>query len=133
MLFRSILDDFNDEIVESLKIYLSNHTTLDYTFTYEQSFAGNVSFAIESTIHSFTDFYIHDIPFAAVNDSPSFAFDFSLVTPQKKKAEHFESIIKIKPKQLFQKIETLKQNNESTLSYLLFENYPLKEIGRAHV
>ena len=122
-----ILDDFNDEIVESLKIYLSNHTTLDYTFTYEQSFAGNVSFAIESTIHTFTDFYIHDIPFAAVNDSPSFAFDFSLVTPQKKKAEHFESIIKIKPKQLFQKIETLKQNNESTLSYLLFENYPLKE------
>ena len=70
------LDDFNDEIVENLKIYISNHTRVGYKFVYEQSFNGEVGFAIESTLHPFTDFYIHDIPFAAVNDSPSFTVDF---------------------------------------------------------
>lgn len=64
------LDDFNDEVVESLKIYLSNHTRVGYNFVYEQLFLGEVGFSLESTLHPFTDFYIHDIQFAAVNDSP---------------------------------------------------------------
>ena len=33
----------------------------------------------------------------------------------------------MKPKQVFQKIEALKDSNEPTFSYLLFENYPDKE------
>ncbi len=120
------LDDFNDEIVENLKIFISNHTRVGYKFVYEQSFNGEVGFAIESTLHPFTDFYIHDIPFAAVNDSPSFTVDFSLVEPHKKKADHFETHLKIKPKQLFQKIETLKEDNKTTLTYSLFAIYPDK-------
>ena len=120
------LDDFNDEVVESLKIYLSNHTRVGYQFVYEQLFLGEVGFSIESTIHPFTDFYIHDIQFAAVNDSPGFAVDFSLAEPHKKKADHFETNLKIKPKQLFQKIETLKENNQAAITYLLFETYPDK-------
>ena len=79
------LDDFNDEIVESIKIYLSNRTRVGYQFIYEQAFSGAVDFSIESTIAPFTDFYIHDIPFASVNDSPSFAIDFSLMEPHKKR------------------------------------------------
>jgi hypothetical protein len=121
------LDDFNDEIVESLKIYISNRNRVGYHFIYEQAFAGEVDFSIESTIAPFTDFYIHDIPFAAVNDSPNFAIDFSLIEPHKKKAPHFETQLKIKPKQLFQKIETLKEENKTTISYPLFETYPDKE------
>jgi hypothetical protein len=34
--------------------------------------------------------------------------------------------LKIKPKQLFQKIETLKENNQAAITYLLFETYPDK-------
>jgi len=120
------LDDFNDEIVETLKIFLSNKTRIEYNFVYEQSALGEVDFSIASTIAPFTDFYIHDIPFAAVNDSPQFSFDFSLTEQHKKKAEHFEAIVKIKPKQIFQKIETLKEDNKVNLDYLLFNTYPDK-------
>lgn len=120
------LDDFNDEIVDSLKIYLSNHTRFAYTFIYQQFFYADPDFILESTIHPFTDFYLHDIPFAAVNDSPSFAIDFSLVETSKKKAEHYETNVKVKPKPLFQKIENLKQNNQTAIPYLLFESYPDK-------
>jgi len=120
------LDDFNDEIVESIKIYLSNRTRVGYQFVYEQAFLGAVDFSIESTIAPFTDFYIHDIPFASVNDSPIFAIDFSLMEPHKKKAAHFETLLKLKPKQLFQKVEVLKEDNKTTISYPLFETYPDK-------
>ena len=91
------LDDFNDEIVETIKIYLSNRTRVGYRFVYEQAFLGTVDFSIESTIPPFTDFYIHDFPFSAVNDNLSFAIDFSLIEPHKKKAAHFETQLKIKP------------------------------------
>ncbi len=121
------LDDFNDEVVESLKIFLSNRTRVGYQFDYEQLFAGAADFSLASTVPPHTDFYIHDIPFAAVNDSLSFFIDFSLMEPHKKKADHFETSVKIKPKQLFQKIEQLKEDNKISISYPLFETYPDKE------
>lgn len=121
------LDDFNDEVVETLKIYLSNKTRIAYNFLYEKITQGEVDFSITSTIAPFTDFYIHDIPFAEVNDSPQFAFDFSLTEQHKKKAAHFEALVKIKPKQIFQKIEALKEDNKVTLDYLLFNTYPDQE------
>ncbi len=120
------LDDFNDEVVDTLKIYLSNKTRIAYNFVYEQIAQGEIDFSISSTIAPFTDFYIHDIPFAVVNDSPQFAFDFSLMEQHKKKADHFEATVKIKPKQIFQKIEALKEDNKVTLDYELFKTYPDK-------
>lgn len=120
------IDDFNDEVVELLKVYLVNHTDKAYQFTYQQQFLGATNFELVSEIQPFHDFYIHDIDFASVNDSPSFHIDFSLIHPEKKKAPHFETSLKIKPKQLFQKIEALKDTNAPTISYLLFDKYPDK-------
>jgi hypothetical protein len=120
------LDDFNDEVVELLKIHLLNHTHDAFAFNYKQQFAGDTAFELESKIEPFHDFYLHDIPFETVNDSPSFSFDFSLVKPDKKKAPHFEASLKLKPKQVFQKIEEMKENNIPTLTYSLFTAYPDK-------
>ncbi len=121
------LDDFNDEIVESVKIFLSNRTRVAYKFIYDQCFAQESNFSIESSIDPFTDFYIHDISFSDVSDSPQFNFDFSLIEAHKKKADHFESSVKVKPKQLFQKIEQLKEDSLVSISYKLFDTYPDKE------
>ena len=121
------LDDFNDEVVDNLKIYLSNRNRVSYHFIYDQAFGGTSNFSIESTIAPFTDFYIHDISFAEVNDSPSFNVDFSLTEPHKKKADHFETQVKIKPKQFFQKVEQLKEDGTPNIAYHLFDQYPDKE------
>ncbi len=120
------LDDFNDEVVELLKIHLVNKTNHYFNFSYHQQFFGEDAFGLQGEIMGFHDFYLHDISFASVNDSPSFYIDFSLVNPDKKKAAHFETSLKLKPKQVFQKIEALKENNEPTLSYKLFDEYPDK-------
>ncbi|MDQ2719972.1 MAG: Smr/MutS family protein [Bacteroidota bacterium] len=119
-------DVFDDDIVEKFKIYLNNQTEENYNFAYQVRFLGAPDFEITNTIFPFTDFYLHNIPFEEMNDSPKFEFDFSLVNPNKKKAQHFETTFKIKAKQLFNKIEEMKLKNEPTFSFLLFEKYPDK-------
>ena len=117
-------DEFGDEIVDELKIHLVNRTEVDMNFVYKLSFFGEIDFELKNTIHAFEDFYLHDIPFADLNDNPVFGFDFSLSTPDKKKATHFEASLKLKAKQFFSRIEETRKNNLAHFSNLLFETYP---------
>lgn len=117
-------DEFGDEVVEELKLHLVNRTETAYQFTYKLHFFGRPDFELKNQVHPFQDFYLHDIPFSDLNDSPSFEFEFSLLQPDKKKAEFFEASLRLKPKQLFAKIEAIRQKNEATFSHRLFELYP---------
>lgn len=122
------LDDFNDEVVELFKLYLINKNNSGYKFSYQQFFFGNENFELKGEILSNKDFYLHDIFFSDFNDNPSFNFDFSLITIDKTKADHYEISIKPKPKQLFQRIEEMKQKNAPTILFKLFDIYPDKAI-----
>jgi hypothetical protein len=122
------MDEFGDDVVQSFKLHLVNHTQQGYGFTYKYIFFGNTEFELTNTVHSFKDFYLHDIPFEDLNDNPTFSFDFILLTPQKNKADHFESSIKLKPKQIFDKIKEIKEKGEPSFSYSLFDEYPDKPI-----
>lgn len=119
-------DIFDDDVVERFKIYLLNYTSESYQFIYQIKFKGSPDFELLNTVLTFNEFYLHDIPFEEMNDSPKFEFEFSLSNPNKKKAAHFETTFKIKAKQLFQKIEEMKMKNEPTFSFMLFERYPDK-------
>lgn len=119
-------DEFGDVVVEELKLHLVNHTRRVYKFTYKLHFFGKPDFELKNTIQPFEDFYLHDIPFEDLNDNPAFNFEFTLPVPEKGKASHYEAGVKLKPKQLFAKIEELKKKNLATFSQLLFVNYPDK-------
>jgi hypothetical protein len=119
-------DEFGDEIVTNLKLHLNNQTEAGYAFTYILNYFGEKEFELKNEALAFQDFYLHDIAFADLSDSPSFSFEFSLLTPDKAKAPYFEASLKLKPKQLFNKIEEIKQKGESTFSYKLFDIYPNK-------
>ena len=119
-------DEFGDVVVEELKLHLVNHTRTAFNFIYKLHFFGVPDFELKNTIQPFEDFYLHDIEFASLNDSPSFDFEFSLVQPARNKETHYETSVRLKPKQLFAKIEELKKKNLATFSQLLFENYPDK-------
>ncbi len=125
-------DVFDDDIVQSFKIYLINQTNDAYNFTYYLSFAGAPDFEFKNDILSLSDFYLHDVPFEQMNDAPKFGFEFSLLKPDKNKAEYFEASLKLKAKQLFQKIEEMRLKNDATFSYKLFEKYPDKIIEEKH-
>jgi hypothetical protein len=122
------MDEFGDDVVELFKLYLINKNNTGYKFNYFQDFFGEEAFNLKGEILSHHDFYLHDIAFGDFNDNPSFSFDFSLMTADKTKAEHYETTLKLKPKQLFQRIETMKQNNEPSIVFKLFDVYPEKII-----
>jgi hypothetical protein len=117
-------DEFGDEVVEELKLHLVNRTETPYQFTYTLNFFGKPDFELKNQVNPFEDFYLHDIPFSDLNDNPSFDFVFSLLKPDKNKAEYYEASMRLKPKQLFAKIEAIRQKNEATFSHRLFEDYP---------
>jgi hypothetical protein len=119
-------DEFGDDVVEELKIHLVNRTETAYKFVYKLNYFGASDFELKNEVHSFQDFYLHDIPFENLNDSPTFEFEFSLVHPHKDKADHYEASLRIKPKQLFARIEEIRLKGEATFSHRLFEKYPDK-------
>ena len=121
-------DEFGDDVVEELKVHLINNTYRSYKFFYKLQFFGRSEFELKNEIHPFQDFYIHDVQFSDMSDSPAFAFEFSLIQPDKQKSDFYEAFIKLKPKQLFAQIEEIKQKGEASFSYRLFEEYPDKPL-----
>jgi hypothetical protein len=119
-------DEFGDDVVEELKVHLVNRTATVYNFDYKLAFFGKPEFELKNTIQSFEDFYLHDVPFEDLSDNPFFEFEFSLLKPDKQKAEICTASIKLKPKQLFAKIEEIRTKNEASFSYRLFDKYPDK-------
>jgi Smr domain-containing protein len=119
-------DEFGDDIVESLKIHLVNNMQEGFHFSYNLFSLGNSEFDLDNQVFPLQDFYLHDIPFANLNDNPSFEFDFSLLTPDKSKSDHYEASLKLKAKQVFNKIEEIKKSGEATFSFKLFDTYPFK-------
>lgn len=121
-------DIFDDDVVDYFRIYLVNNTDTAFLFEYHLRFTGESEFDLKNEILPYNDFYIHDVAFEKLNDAPRFDFDFSLVQPDKKKADHFESSLKLKAKQLFQRIEEMLKKQEASFAYLLMENYPDKAV-----
>lgn len=119
-------DIFDDDIVERFKVYLVNQNESAYHFTYNLMIGGESNFQLKNTLEPLSDFYLHDVKFEDLSDSPRFEFEFSLKEPDKKKAPFFETSLKLKAKQLFKKIEELQLKNEPAFSYQLLDEFPNK-------
>ncbi|WP_430897364.1 MULTISPECIES: Smr/MutS family protein [unclassified Paraflavitalea] len=120
-------DEFGDDVVDELKIHLVNRTESDYHFQYDLSYINKPGFELKNTIKAFEDFYIHDIDFETLNDSPVFSVEFALVKPIKGKADYHETHLKLKAKQVFQKIRETQEQGHATFSYRIMETYPDKQ------
>jgi len=121
------LDEFGDDIVDYFKIYLVNQTGDSLLFYYQYEKNGKVDFELKSEVLAHKDVYIHDMDFSDLNDYPHFSIEFSLSRKDDKRAEYYESQLKLKPKQVFNKVEEIKDKNEPTISYMLLEKYPVRE------
>jgi hypothetical protein len=119
-------DVFDDDVVEKFKIRLLNQTETAFTFTYNLMIGGESKFQLKNTIDPLADFYLHDVDFEDLSDSPRFDFEFALKDPDKRKAPYYEVSLKLKGKQIFKKIEEIQLKNEPSFGYLLFDNYPNK-------
>jgi hypothetical protein len=80
-------DVFDDDVVEKLKIYIINQSNITYNFTYDFMVIGESSFTVKNILYPLSDFYLHDVKFEDLSDSPRFDFEFSLMQEDKRK--HF--------------------------------------------
>jgi hypothetical protein len=117
-------DEFGDEIVSSLKIHLVNHLNLDFKFKYRLTYFGKTEMELQNDLLHFQEFYLHDIDFENLNDSPAFEFEFGLFPPKKEKADYLEAALKLRAKQVFAKIDEIRKSQLASFSYKLFDKYP---------
>ena len=87
---------------------------------------GDTGFELKNELLPNQDFYLHDVPFEQLNDNPVFESEFTLQNPDKSKASFYETSLKLKPQQLFKRIEEIKLKGEPTFSYKLFDSYPAR-------
>lgn len=123
-------DIFDDDVVEKFKLYLVNQTNDELNFNYALLFGGQNDFELKNTIRPLGDFYLHDVAFEDMNDAPRFDFEFTLAKPDKKKADYYETSLKLKAKQLFKKIEEIRLNNEASFGYQLLEAILPKQLKK---
>lgn len=117
--------NFEDDI-NRFKIFLINQNNEPYNFEYRVFYKEPPDFVITNEVMPQNDFYLHDVPQEGFNDIIKFQFRFSLVQPDKKRADAFEKTIKIRAKQLFQKIAEMHRLNVPSFSFELFFRYPAR-------
>ncbi len=111
------------------KIYVVNNTSLGYHFSYHLIYAGKSDFDLDNQLPSGQDFYLHDIPFANLNDNPVFRYVNSPADAgQRPRSEHYETSLKLRAKQVFGRIEEIRKKGEATFSFKLFDSYPFRTI-----
>ena len=119
-------DVFGDEVPDSLRIYLVNQTEEALKFKYAFLLKGVSEIELQNEVQALGDFYLMDIDFEQLNDSPGFDFEFSLAKSNPAKADYFEASYKPKAKQVFKQIETILKEGGSFFNAQLFQHFPDK-------
>lgn len=129
-MFLSILPVFRmdayEEHVQSLKFHLLNETSEAYRFNFQVWLRNSMEMEIRNEIQPFSNFYLSDLLFESLNDSPRLEFVFFPKEKNDKLASSFPKTWKPKVKQLFLQLSELQARRDATLSQLLFEKYPEK-------
>lgn len=118
----------DEDIVEHFRVSLVNQTEDHILFDYRFLRNGELDLELRNEITPLSDIYLHDVPLEHMNDSPKFTFDFSLKTPDRKRAERNEVEFRMRGRQLVRHMEQLRERNEAHFNCLLFESWPERRI-----
>jgi hypothetical protein len=123
-------DVFDEDIVEYFRLSLVNQTADPIRFEYEFTRGGESSFSLRNEILPFGDIYLHDVPIEEMNDTPRFVFVLMLKDQDPKRATHFEYTLKVRAKQLFQRIEEMRSQQKAHFTYLLLDQWPARVVEK---
>ncbi len=113
--------EYMEELVARYKLYFYHEKQEKIDIEVIIFFKTNQIFNLKLTLEERAHFYFFDIPFEEASQNP--VFKFKLVEKDKKgKSLIYEKELKLKNKQLFEKTEQLKLNNEAFFSFLLYQD-----------
>lgn len=111
-------DDGFEDVVYKFKIYLYNETDVAYQCSYESFNKTELVFSIETQIVANSEFYLHDMNFEDMAQSPLFLFRFLDVSNPKL---DLEGEYTLKPKRLYELLHKVRHENKPFFSSKLFE------------
>jgi len=113
-----------EDIVDYFRIYLVNQTELTYEFLYRYRFTHKTGLILQKKLEPGENIYLNNLSLEEMNDHPRFEFSIQLTQRDLKKVVSYETVIRIKPKQLFEQIERLQHEKKAWFSYLVMKKYP---------
>ena len=114
-----------EEVVDFLKVHLLNELPVSVKFYYEMRLGQESCFKHEGVIHDFGNIYLHNVPYALMNDQPRFHWKF--VEAGSDKMETAEGILRIRPARLFEHVNSAMLNGDPSFSYLLHDEFQIKK------
>jgi hypothetical protein len=115
----------SDDIIEKVKIFLSNNQELDYAFSYRFKAKAGESFTIDSEIFAYNDFYIHDISYEDLATNPAFTITCAeIISNINSGLSQFDDTISLKPKKLMELLNEMLEKENAYFQVPLFNAAP---------
>jgi hypothetical protein len=123
--YKNIVDD---DIIEKVKVYLSNNQSKSYSFHYNFESKDGETFSINSEVNAYSDFYIHDISYEHLATNPLFALNCAeIISNITSSVFQFQEKFSIKPKKIFEAIQNMHANNNAFFLHYLFNTHPQEQ------
>jgi hypothetical protein len=107
----------DDEIIEKVKVFLSNDMHQAFAFNYYFESKTKNTFDMASEVRAFENFYIHDISYEDLATNPYFELSCAeIVASITSTINNYSDAFTIKPKKLFEMVQTMNLNNDGFLS-----------------
>jgi hypothetical protein len=107
-----------------------NELPVDVKYGYEQRVGDTAVFKLEGTLHAFGNLYLHNVPYADMNDKPKFIW--RLAHTGNTALAKADGTIRLKPEKLFEHINQCLKNNEPAFSQLLIADFAPAPKKEAH-
>ncbi len=117
--------DVMEDIVDHVKIYLLNELPRHIKYVYDVKLDQQSLFRHEGSLHEFGHVYLHNISFEDISKQPRFNWQLTDIADPKLNIE--EDILRIRPQKLFGHINDVLQKNEPSFSYLLIEDFTIRQ------
>lgn len=118
-----------DEQLAQLKLYFINQTEYSLKLKYDCTTNLGKEFTLGTTIYPFQHLYLHYIKFDLVNEGLSFNFKLESIA-KATELKHLEYNLKVKPKNIFQKIHQLEQSGEPMFSIQIADDFPTVDVSK---
>jgi hypothetical protein len=116
--------DAQEEELAKLKLYFINQTEYTLKLKYDCVTALGKEFSFGTTVYPYQHLYLHHIRFDLVNERLHFDFE---IRGMGKEHEYklLEHQLKIKPKQIFQKIQQIQEQNQPLFHWSIASDFPI--------
>jgi Smr domain len=122
-----------EDVVEKVKVYLSNNQAQGYGFHYYFESKSGETFTFHSEVAAHSDFYIHDIAYEDLATNPLFDISCAeIISNITSGLNQYQEKFTIKPKKIFELILQMHQQEKAFFVHYLFNSAPELAIAEEH-